>query len=65
MGTPRVKVGGCLYVPKTIYQSARIVAFRAAEATPGDCVLLCDTSGPYTDENLFTDARAGLPKLLA
>ena len=39
------------------------VPMREVRLSTGDSVLLYDTSGPYTDESLRTDVRAGLPKL--
>ena len=39
------------------------VPMREVRLSTGDSVLLYDTSGPYTDENLRTDVRAGLPSL--
>jgi phosphomethylpyrimidine synthase len=41
------------------------VPMREVRLSTGDSVLLYDTSGPYTDENLRTDVRAGLPALRA
>ena len=41
------------------------VPMREVRLTTGDSVLLYDTSGPYTDEELRTDVRAGLPALRA
>src|SRR6266567_7171791 len=41
------------------------VPMREVKLSTGDSVLLYDTSGPYTDESLRTDVRAGLPKLRA
>jgi phosphomethylpyrimidine synthase len=41
------------------------VPMREVKLSTGDSVLLYDTSGPYTDENLRTDVRAGLPGLRA
>ncbi len=39
------------------------VPMREVKLSTGDSVLLYDTSGPYTDENLRTDVRSGLPGL--
>jgi len=41
------------------------VPMREVRLTTGDSVLLYDTSGPYTDEQVRTDVRAGLPRLRA
>jgi len=41
------------------------VPMREVRLSTGDSVLLYDTSGPYTDEDLRTDVRAGLPKMRA
>ena len=36
------------------------VPMREVLLTTGDCVVLYDTSGPYTDANVHTDVHAGL-----
>lgn len=41
------------------------VPMREVVLSTGASILLYDTSGPYTDENLRTDVRAGLPALRA
>jgi phosphomethylpyrimidine synthase len=41
------------------------VAMRRVALSTGDSVILYDTSGPYTDANLRTDVRLGLPRLRA
>jgi phosphomethylpyrimidine synthase len=41
------------------------VPMREVVLSNGGSILLYDTSGPYTDQDLRTDVRAGLPKLRA
>jgi len=41
------------------------IPMREVQLSNGDSVVLYDTSGPYTDEDLKTDVRTGLPKLRA
>ncbi len=41
------------------------VPMRRVALSTGDSVILYDTSGPYTDANLRTDVRLGLPRLRA
>ncbi len=51
---------------KTYLQGSRPdlrVPMREVSLTNGDSVVLYDTSGPYTDTNLRTDIRLGLPAL--
>jgi phosphomethylpyrimidine synthase len=39
------------------------VPMREIALTSGDRVVLYDTSGPYTDPDVVTDVRRGLPRL--
>jgi phosphomethylpyrimidine synthase len=39
------------------------VPMREVRLTTGDAVVLYDTSGPYTDPDVVTDVRRGLPRL--
>jgi phosphomethylpyrimidine synthase len=51
---------------KTYLQGSRPdlqVPMREVSLTNGDAIVLYDTSGPYTDTNLRTDIRLGLPAL--
>ena len=41
------------------------IPMREVQLSNGDSVVLYDTSGPYTDADLKTDVRTGLPKLRA
>jgi phosphomethylpyrimidine synthase len=45
--------------------SALRVPMREVRLTNGDSIVLYDTSGPYTDPEVKTDVRVGLPKLRA
>ncbi len=51
---------------KTYFQGSRPdlrVPMREVPLSTGDAVVLYDTSGPYTDPELRTDVRLGLPRL--
>jgi phosphomethylpyrimidine synthase len=51
---------------KTYLQGPRAdvrVPMREVRLTTGDAVVLYDTSGPYTDPDVVTDVRRGLPRL--
>ncbi len=53
---------------KTYLQGSRVdvrVPMREVALTSGGAVVLYDTSGPYTDPDLRTDVRLGLPALRA
>ncbi|MEP7054207.1 MAG: phosphomethylpyrimidine synthase ThiC, partial [Actinomycetota bacterium] len=60
---PDVAVGASR---KTYLQGSREdlkVPMREVSLTNGNSIVLYDTSGPYTDESVTTDVRAGLPRL--
>ncbi|MGH6655343.1 MAG: phosphomethylpyrimidine synthase ThiC, partial [Actinocrinis sp.] len=51
------------YLTQAVSTGELRVPMREVVLSTGDSVVLYDTSGPYTDAELRTDVRAGLPKL--
>lgn len=64
-GSEKIYVEGKLFDIKVAMRKIKLSDTIEADGsrTPNECVVVYDTSGPYTDQNYTIDLKKGLPKL--